>query len=96
MLFTRNDDIYKNAFPNWQKTFKQHDEYFALYAEHFKEAADKLILSIKENYVHIADSIVNPALYLYRHSIELCLKAILYHNYFTKGLNIEKIKENKN
>lgn len=93
MLFTSNPDIYKNAYPNWQKSHRQHNELFDLYSRHFKEAADKLIDSIGENRGHPADSIINPALFLYRHSIELVLKAILYRIYNTLNLDDDKIKE---
>jgi hypothetical protein len=81
MIFTTNSDIYKNAYPNWQKSFRNFDEQFALYTVQFKESADKLINSVGENRGHVVDSIINPALFLYRHSIELCLKAILYKIY---------------
>lgn len=93
MLFKQNSDIYRNAFPNWQKTSIQNDEFFNLYAKHFKEAADKLILSIDSNHGHIADTLINPAIYLYRHSIELSLKAILFKNYCNQKLEMEKVKE---
>lgn len=93
MLFKRNSDIYQNAFPNWQKISMEGDEYFNLYAIHFKKSADQLILSIESNHGHIADTLINPAIYLYRHSLELSLKAILYKNYFDQNLEIEKIKE---
>ncbi|WP_214798651.1 MULTISPECIES: hypothetical protein [unclassified Exiguobacterium] len=93
MLFKRNSDVYQNAFPNWQKNFMENDEYFSLYATHFKKAADQLILSIESNNGHIADTLINPAIYLYRHSIELSLKAILYKNYFDQKLDPEKIIE---
>lgn len=93
MLFKRNSDIYQNAFPNWQKNFMENDDYFSLYAAHFKKAADQLILSIESNNGHIVDTLINPTIYLYRHSIELSLKAILYKNYFDQKLELEKIKE---
>ena len=93
MLFKRNSDIYQNAFPNWQKISMENDEYFNLYAAHFKKAADQLVLSIDSNHGHIADTLINPAIYLYRHSIELSLKAILFKNYFDQKLKLEKVKE---
>ncbi|MEC0105351.1 hypothetical protein P4H27_00195 [Paenibacillus taichungensis] len=93
VLFTSNPDIYKNAYPNWQKTFRANNDFFDLYSEHFKEAADKLIDSIGANRGHIADNIINPALFLYRHSVELSLKAILHRIYITSGLDDNKIKE---
>ncbi|MFC4598063.1 hypothetical protein [Cohnella hongkongensis] len=93
MLFTSNSDIYKNAYPNWQKNFRESYEFFDLYSEHFKEAADKLIDSIGANRGHIADGIINPALFLYRHSVELSLKAILHRIYIASGLDENRIKE---
>jgi len=96
LLFTSNPDIYKNAYPNWQKSFRQRNDLFDLYSRHFKEAADKLIDSIGDNRGHVADSIINPALFLYRHSIELALKAILYHIYMSSDLDEEKIEEKLN
>ncbi|MGX1902729.1 hypothetical protein ACT3HK_15535 [Thermolongibacillus altinsuensis] len=96
MIFTTNSDIYKNAYPNWQKSFRNFDEQFALYSVQFKESADKLINSVGENRGHVVDSIINPALFLYRHSIELCLKAILYKIYLNSGMSIDIIKEKLN
>lgn len=93
MLFKRNSNIYQNAFPNWQKLSTENYEHFNLYAEHFKKAADQLILSIGSNHGHIGDTLINPAIYLYRHSIELSLKAILIKNYFDQKLEIEKISK---
>lgn len=93
MIFTTNGDIYKNAYPNWQKSFRNFDEHFALYSEQFKEAADKLINSVGDNRGHSVDSIIIPALFLYRHSIELCLKAILYKIYLDNKMDYEKISE---
>lgn len=93
MLFERSPNLYQNAFPNWQKSSTPSDELFLLYAEHFKEAADKLVLSINSNVGHIADILINPIIYLYRHSIELSLKAILLKNYLDQNINNEKIKE---
>lgn len=93
MIFKSNPDIYKNAYPNWQKSMRKLDEQFALYSVQFKDSADKLINDVGENRGHIIDSIINPALFLYRHSIELCLKAILYKVYLDNGVDYEKIKE---
>lgn len=93
MIFKSNPDIYKNAYPNWQKTMRKNAEQFALYSVQFKDSADKLINDVGENRGHIVDSIINPALFLYRHSIELCLKAILYKVYLDNGVDYEKIKE---
>ncbi|MYL57485.1 hypothetical protein GLW20_08200 [Virgibacillus halodenitrificans] len=96
MLFERNDDIFKNAYPNWQKNFRSYNELFIIYAEHYKQAGDSLIISIGNNRGHNADSIINPSIFLYRHSIELCLKAILFQNYIDLGKDTEKIKEKLN
>ncbi len=93
MIFSHNPDIYKNAFPNWQKKRTNYDEYFVLYSKQFKNSADKLIDSIGENCGHVADTIINPSLYLYRHSIELCLKAILYKCYTKSNKSTDKIIE---
>jgi hypothetical protein len=93
MIFKSNPDIYKNAYPNWQKSMRKYDEQFALFSVQFKDSADKLINDVGENRGHIVDSFINPALFLYRHSIELCLKAILYKVYLDNGVEYEKIKE---
>lgn len=93
MIFESNADIYKNAYPNWQKSMRKFDEQFALYSVQFKDSADKLINDVGQNRGHIVDSFINPALFLYRHSIELCLKAILYKIYLDNGVGYEKIKE---
>lgn len=96
MILKRNPDIYKNAYPNWQKSFRTFDGHFVLYSNQFKESADKLIDFIGENHGHIADTLINPAIFLYRHSIELCLKGILHKIYLDAGIDIEKIKEKLN
>lgn len=93
MLFTTNPNIYLNAYPNWQKSFREREEYFNLFARNFKETADKLIDSIGENSGHIADKLINPALYLYRHSIELSLKGVLYPLYIKRGVSEDKIQK---
>ncbi|MCY9456810.1 hypothetical protein [Bacillus inaquosorum] len=96
MLFIRNEDIYKNAYPNWQKNFRSHDEFLALYSSNFKESADKLILSHEGSKNHSIDNAIIPIIYLYRHSMELCLKAILYKSYINRKLDREKIQSKLN
>ncbi|MBD0405834.1 MULTISPECIES: hypothetical protein [Bacillus] len=96
MIFKSNIDIYKNAYPNWQKTFRSHDEHLILYSNYFKESADKLISSYEGLNNHSIDSTIIPIIYLYRHSIELCLKAILYHAYIKRKLDKTKIQDKLN
>ena len=94
-LFFRNPDIEKNAFPNWRRSIYPGDE-FATYASMFKNSGDKLIESIGGNYNKEADEVINPVLYLYRHSVELILKAILITDYLLKDMEFEKIIDKLN
>lgn len=93
MIFKSNSDTYKNAYLNWQKGSRNSDEHFELYAKHFKESADKLVDDIGDNNGHIADQYIIPILFLYRHSIELSLKAILYKMYLKSEMDKKKIED---
>lgn len=80
-LFVRNLDINRNAYPNWRRNNFVDGYDFASYAEMFKDSASKTILSVEDNILNEVDGIIIPALFLYRHSLELVLKAIILTGY---------------
>lgn len=93
VLFKRNPDIYKNAFPNWRRTIYSIYE-FKTYSEMYKSSGDLLIDSIEENIGHQADEVIIPSIFMYRHSIELILKAILLSHYLMdENKSREKIQK---
>jgi len=60
----------------------------------YKSSADILIDSIGDNKQKIANEIIIPCIYLYRHSLELILKAILLTHYLMeKDMTREKIQD---
>lgn len=91
-LFVRNADIKKNAYPNWRRS-SYPNQNFCTYSEMFKAAADNLIDTIGSNTSKKADEIINPAIFLYRHSIELIMKGILVTHYLLEELDFEKIQK---
>ncbi len=91
-LFKCNGNIDKNAYPNWRRTSYPNMNFYK-YAEMFKSSGDKLIDSIRDNKHKAADEIINPTLYLYRHSIELFLKAILVTDYLLEDYKYHKIQD---
>ncbi|PWK06240.1 hypothetical protein [Tumebacillus permanentifrigoris] len=91
-LFVVNTDINKNAYPNWRRSTYP-NENFCSYSEMFKSSADDLIDTIGSNLLKKADEIINPAIFLYRHSIELMLKALLVTHYLLENADHEKIQK---
>jgi hypothetical protein len=93
VLFKRNPDIKQNAYPNWRRSIYPSSN-FAIYSEMYKSGADLLISWIKDNSTYNADEVILPAIFLYRHSLELILKAILLTHYLMDDNMIrEKIKD---
>ena len=91
-LFKENPNIDNNAYPNWRRSTYPNLNFFT-YSEMFKSSGDKLIDSIGDNKHKVADEVINPALFLYRHSIELILKAIIATDYLLENYDYEKIKD---
>jgi hypothetical protein len=92
-LFKRNSDINKNAFPNWRRSDYSSWE-FKIYSEMYKKSGDLLINSIGDNVIKEADEVIIPSIFLYRHSTELILKAILLTHYLMdRSMTREKIQE---
>lgn len=54
---------------------------------------NRLIDSIGDNKHKVADEVINPVLFLYRHSIELILKAIIVTDYLLENYDYEKMKD---
>lgn len=93
LLFQRNQDIKKNAYPNWMSYSRSSSE-FATYSEMYKKSGDILIDSIEENFSCKADEVIIPCILLYRHSSELILKAILLTHYLMdNNMTREKIEK---
>lgn len=91
-LFRSNPDVKKNAYFNWRRSdFPNRD--FLQQSEKYKQSGDFLLAQIGENRTKTADIVIEPAIYLYRHSIELLLKAILISEYLMKDLTINEIKK---
>ncbi|MBS4055278.1 MAG: hypothetical protein KGZ64_11035 [Thermaerobacter sp.] len=96
LLLTRSSDISKNAYPNWGRTNYPGDE-FGNYAERFKRSADILLDQIGENRFKEADQVIMPALFLYRHSLELILKSLyVTHSLTVRSTDIEKLQQKLN
>lgn len=76
----------KNAYPNWRRSNYSSWE-FKTYSEMYKNSADVLIDSIGENKGYIGDERIIPVIYLYRHSTELILKAMLLTHYLMNKKN---------
>lgn len=92
-LFKRNSDINKNAFPNWRRSHYSSWE-FKTYSDMYKKSGDLLLNSIGDNVTKQADEVIIPSIFLYRHSTELILKAILLTHYLMdKSMTREKIQE---
>ncbi|MGF9697828.1 hypothetical protein [Paenibacillus sp. MABNR03] len=92
-LFKRNSDINKNAYPNWRRSDYSSWE-FKTYSEMYKKSGDLLISSIGSNITKQADEVIIPSIFLYRHSTELILKAILLTHYLMdQSMTREKIQE---
>ena len=69
-LFVEGTDWYHNACLNFTS------ERFTLYIKGYKEAADKLVVSVMEDRSHL-DFIVLPIIFLYRQFLELNLKYLV-------------------
>ncbi len=92
-LLERNYDICKNAYPNWRRSDYPSSD-FHVYSKMYMKSADYLIDSVGDNHDKRADEIIIPALFLYRHSIELILKAILLTDYLMdETVGLKKIEK---
>ncbi|GIP49368.1 hypothetical protein IM700_010090 [Paenibacillus sp. DXFW5] len=93
VLFKRNPDIKKNAYPNWRRSNYSSWE-FKTYSEMYKKSGDLLIDTIADNYNNRADEVIIPSIFLYRHATELILKAILLTHYLMdRSMSREKIQD---
>ncbi|MGO4185285.1 hypothetical protein AB4Z17_29375 [Paenibacillus sp. TAF43_2] len=93
VLFTRNPDIKKNAYPNWRRRNDSSLDFLS-YSEMYKNSGDILLSSMTNNIGYKADEIIIPSIFLYRHSVELILKGILLTHYLMiKDMTREKIQE---
>ncbi|OMF88740.1 hypothetical protein [Paenibacillus sp. FSL R7-0337] len=93
VLFKRNPDIKKNAYPNWRRTDYSSWE-FMTYSEMYKTSGDVLLGSVHNTFRYEADAIIIPSIFLYRHSVELILKAIMLTHYLMEQLMTrEKIQK---
>ena len=93
VLFTRNPDIKKYAYPNWRRNTESSWDFFT-YTEMYKNSADILISSASDNIGYRADETIIPCIFLYRHSVELILKGILLTHYLMdESMTREKIKD---
>ncbi|WP_164515010.1 hypothetical protein [Paenibacillus lentus] len=93
VLFKRNPEIKKNAYPNWRRSNYSSWE-FKVYSEMYKKSGDLLIDSVGDNTTNKADEVIIPSIFLYRHAIELILKAILLTHYLMdKSMTRKKIQE---
>ena len=69
-LFVEGTDWYHNACLNFTS------ERFPLYIKGYKEAADKLVMSVMEDRSHL-DFIILPIIFLYRQFLELNVKYLV-------------------
>lgn len=91
-LFRRNLEVKKNAYLNWGRSDYPNTEFFH-HSKMFKESGDLLLAQIGEHRVKTADTVIQPTIYLYRHSIELLLKGIIISEYLMKDVAINDIKK---
>lgn len=66
------------------------------YSEMYKTSVDILLGSVDNTFRYEADKIIIPSIFLYRHSVELILKAIMLTHYLmeqhmTREKNTEEI-----
>lgn len=93
VLFKRNPDIKKNAYPNWRRTDYSSWE-FMTYSGMYKTSGDILLGSVDNTFRYEADEIIIPSIFLYRHSVELILKAIMLTHYLMEQhMTREKIQK---
>jgi hypothetical protein len=75
-LFSNRAAAYGNALLNWQK---DPAEEILSYAWSYRRSAISLVASLQQRDVVAIDNGALPILFLYRHSFELYLKALVYH-----------------
>ena len=92
------EDIFTNDGSDWwNKAMLMHDWPYkwSVYARGYKEAGDRLVLSIERS-EGLVDFMVYPILYLYRHFLEISIKASIRDAQVLLGIEARKKPNRKN